>query len=157
HDVMVAVIDPADHFELNWTYQQSLYATESIKRWGDEFLELVEWMLLHPHAGIAECVPALATFGEPAPRLNDQQMRKDLATAGLSTEDALVIHRRLLVPGAEKSELEQFLAGARAVFRSGSVDLATRPDAWVQGSPFSLPSDTPTHLFTALCRTAERF
>lgn len=157
YDIMLAVSDLADHFELNWTYQQSLYATESIKRWGDEFLELVEWMLLHPQADIAECVPALATFGEPAPRLNDQQMQKDLATAGLSPEDALVIHRRLLVPGAEKSELEQFLAGARAVFRSGSVDLATRPDAWMQGSPFALPSDTPTHLFSALCHTAERF
>lgn len=157
YDIMLAVSDLADHFELNWTYQQSLYAADSIQRWAGEFLQLVEWMLAHPHANIIEGVPTLATVVETSPQLNHAQMQQDLAGAGLTAEDAVVIHRRRLVPTADRAELEQFLSGARTTSSGRAVDLASRPEAYLQGAPLALPDDVPAHLFTALCRTAERF
>ncbi|MEZ5509412.1 MAG: condensation domain-containing protein [Gammaproteobacteria bacterium] len=157
YDIMLAVSDLADHFELNWTYQQSLYAADTIQRWAGEFLQLVEWMLTHPQSSIIDNVPALATRAETSPQLNHAQMQQDLASAGLTAEDVVVIHRRQLVPTADRAELEQFLSGTRTMSKGKAVDLAARPEAYLQGVPLALPADVPAHLFTALCQTAARF
>lgn len=157
YDIMLAVSDLADHFELNWTYQQSLYTADSIRQWVGEYLQLIDWMLVHPQARIHEGIPTLATIAETSPRLNLAQMQQDLVNAGLTTDDAVVVHRRRLVPTADRAELEQFLSGERTSSSSRIVDLSARPEAYLKGMPLTLPDDVPAHLFTALCRTAERF
>jgi acyl-CoA synthetase (AMP-forming)/AMP-acid ligase II/thioesterase domain-containing protein/acyl carrier protein len=79
YDVMLAVSDLGDRFELNWTYQTSLYHPQTVETFGQEVLALIEPMLTLHDAQVADCLKAAFTVADVLPAT-------DLAGANISNE-----------------------------------------------------------------------
>ncbi len=48
YDVMLAVSDPGDGFELKWTYQKALYQQETVEQFNRFYLALLDWFIAQP-------------------------------------------------------------------------------------------------------------
>lgn len=241
YDVMLAVSDLGDHFELNWTYQTSLYQSQTVEKYGQCLQTLLTSMLTlqqgcvqdcmallqdevaspvavvvqtfplsperralldrYPHCGLRQTLPdgriIRRLFVEHASRRLPPDLQAWLEQGPVEVDDitilpnlprcddgafdlgvlqktplvdparlqrdrqtvdqVAVLHERMIVPSAEPAELAAWQLRTTAPSAPRRIDISQRPDAWVVGEVLTLPVDTPSHLFTALERTAQRF
>jgi len=244
YDLMLAVSDLGDHFELNWTYQISLYNNDTVnqialdvKRIMSVFLQIdgdtcihsllsdilgsaessdrkaresaldQEVAALEPRLQgmkfrslldqdmqgaefkriVVECSNQVGASIRPVlqtsyhdvvflPRMptlsngdidywalrqisavNVQRLSQQLADKDLDSDDLILVRSRKLLPTYSKDDLEG-QAGTKPVSTPvQSIDLQSRPDAWMVGESFQHAEGAPKHLFEALQNTARQY
>ncbi|HVL01670.1 MAG TPA: condensation domain-containing protein, partial [Dongiaceae bacterium] len=97
YDVMLAVSDLGDRFELNWTYQTSLYRADTVTRMGEQVQRLLQQFLQIDASATVAGVLSQAAADANTDRLLPQPQRQPEVEAGILTKRPELAHQEFCV------------------------------------------------------------